>query len=175
MLLSEQQHNTDPKTQTPITDISIRLLSNEEGVRDAVESADIIATTTNTCTPLFRGDWPKPGCHINGVGSYTPHMREVDDALVNRCEVLIDTKEALDVGDLSCLKREGGEIPSNLIGLIGDALVGNIQLGTQRDDNNNGAECTFFKSVGTAIQDVVSAHLTVENATKKKIGVTVEM
>jgi len=173
--LLNEQHNQDPKTQTPITDISTTLLSNSEGVRDAVESADIIATTTNTCTPLFRGEWLKPGCHINGIGSYTPLMQEVDEASVKRCEVLIDTKEALDVGDLSCLKGKGDAIPSNFIGLIGDALVGNIEFGRRRNDASNNTDCTFYKSVGTAIQDLVSAHIAVENATKNKIGVDVEM
>ena len=84
---------------------------------------------------------------------------------------MIDTKEALDVGDLSCLKGEG-EIPNNFAGLIGDALVGNIEFGRRTDDK---VDCTFFKSVGTAIQDVVSANVAVENARKENVGVNVEM
>lgn len=168
-LMLNEQPAQDAKTQTCISDITVVLLSNEKEVQNAVGSADVIATTTNTCTPLFCGEWPKPGCHINGVGSYTPNMAEVDDDLIKRCEVLVDTKEALDVGDLSCLKGDG-EIPNNFSGLIGDALVGNIKFGRRTDDK---IDCTFFKSVGTAIQDVVSANAAVGNARKEKIGVNV--
>eukprot|EP00984_Skeletonema_dohrnii_P036751 scaffold38082_cov155-Skeletonema_dohrnii-CCMP3373.AAC.1 len=160
----------DSQTRTPIKDISIVLLSDAEAVRKAVEIADVIATATNTCEPLFSGDWPKPGCHINGVGSYTPLMKEIDDALVNRCEVLIDTKEALDVGDLSTLTNDDGTTKHNFSGLIGDALVENIKFG-----KHNNVDCTFFKSVGTAIQDVVTAQFVYDYAKKEGIGTTIDM
>ncbi|KAL7543389.1 hypothetical protein ACHAXR_013344 [Thalassiosira sp. AJA248-18] len=174
-MIAHDQHDPDSKTPYPIADISTILLSDKKGVQEAVESADIIATTTNTCTPLFDGQWLKPGCHINGVGSYTALMQEVDTASVKRCQVLIDTKEALNVGDLSCLGQEGDAMTSNLIGLIGDALVGNIELGSQRGDQKSKTDCTFFKSVGTAVQDIFSAHAAVENAIENEVGVNVEM
>ena len=170
-LILNEQPAQDAETKGLISDISVVLLSDEKEVQNAVSSADVIATTTNTCTPLFRGKLPKPGCHINGVGSYTPNMEEVDDDLIKRCEVLIDTKEALDVGDLSCLNGDR-ETPNNLTGLIGDALVGNIQFGKRTDDK---VDCTFFKSVGTAIQDVVSANVAAESARENNVGVNVEM
>jgi ornithine cyclodeaminase len=162
----------ESKTRIPIKDISIVLLSDTKAVQDAVEIADVIATATNTCEPLFSGDWPKPGCHVNGVGSYTPLMKEIDDALVKRCEVLIDTNEALDVGDLSSLINDDGTTKQNFSGLIGDALVGNIEFGKHR---NNNFDCTFFKSVGTAIQDVVTAQFVYEYARKEGIGTTFDM
>jgi len=155
------------KTESSITDISVALLSDEEKVKNAVNDADVICTTTNTGTPLFKGEFLKPGCHINGVGSYTPQMVEIDDVAVKRCEVLIDTKEALHVGDLTYLTEQS----LNFCGLIGDALEKNIVFGKQRDDT----DCTFFKSVGTSIQDVISANVVVEYAIKNNIGTRVEM
>lgn len=160
------------KTKYPITDISIVLLSNAKAVQEAVERADVIVTATNTCEPLFRGEWPKHGCHIIGIGSYTPLMREIDDTLVKRCEVLIDTKEALEVGDLKSLRNADGTTSQNFVGLIGDALVGNVKFGMQRSDN---VDCTFFKSVGTAIQDVVTAQFVFEYASKERIGTNLDM
>ena len=163
----------DSKTKSPIKDVSIVLLSDKEAVQQAVEIADVIVTATNTCEPLFSGNWPKPGCHINGVGSYTPLMKEIDDVLVNRCEVMIDTKEALDVGDLSTLRNnDDGATKHNCIGLIGDALTSTVEFGK---DKNNNIDCTFFKSVGTAIQDVVTAQFVYEYATKEGIGTTIDM
>jgi ornithine cyclodeaminase/alanine dehydrogenase-like protein (mu-crystallin family) len=102
-------------------------------------------------------------------------MKEVDDALVKRCEVLIDTSEALEVGDLSCLKSlVENEIPNN-VGLIGDALTGGVTFGNLRDDRTNQIDCTFFKSVGTAIQDVVSAQYVTKFASKNGFGQSIEM
>ena len=138
-----------------------------------MRSADIVATTTNTSTSLFRGEWLKAGCHINAVGSYTSLTREVDDELVKRSEILIDTQEALYVGDLSYLKENRDAM--NCIGLIGDAIVGNISFGKLRDGTDGSIDCTFYKSVGTAIQDVVSAQYVYDNALKIGIGVKVEM
>jgi ornithine cyclodeaminase len=160
MILNEQ----------PGFDITTALLTNDKEVQEAVEMADIIATTTNTITPLFRGEWIKSGCHINGVGSYTPLMQEVDEVSVRRCEIIMDTKEALDVGDLACLKHDD----ANITGLIGDALIGRIEFGKRRGLDPN-IDCTFYKSVGTAIQDVFSAQCAVDNARRMKIGVNVKM
>jgi len=172
-LLSITQIEQESKTRVPITDISIVLLSDTKAVKEVVELADIIVTATNTTEPLFCGEWPKPGCHINGVGSYTPLMKEIDDALVTRCEVLIDTKEAMDVGDLSSLRNtDDGKTTQKNFGLIGDALVGNVEFGKHR---NSQLDCTMFKSVGTAIQDVVTAQHVYEYARKKDIGTTFEM
>lgn len=171
ILLLNEQTCLDSKANKPIIDITTTLLSNEHGVQNAIEIADIIVTATNTCSPLFRGEWLKSGCHINGVGSYTSLMQEVDETSVKRCEVIIDTKEALDVGDLACLKNEGND---NFIGLIGDALIGRIKFGKRREINPN-IDCTFYKSVGTAIQDVISAQCAVDNARKMKLGVEVQM
>jgi len=162
------------KTLSPVTDITTRLLSDDVGVCNALKDADIIATTTNACNPLFPGEWPKQGCHINGVGSYTPLMSEVDDELVKRCEVIIDTKEALEVGDLSCMK--GDDAHQNCIGLIGDIISGDLVVGKRRDDpNESKIDCTFYKSVGTAIQDVFSAQAAYEYAFEHNIGRSVEM
>lgn len=101
-------------------------------------------------------------------------MKEVDDTLVQRCEVLIDTPEAMDVGDLSWLNSRIGSAPNNT-GMIGDALSGNFLFGKLRDDDTEQIDCTFFKSCGTAIQDVVSAQYVSDLASAKGIGTSVEM
>ena len=150
-------------------------LSDHQGVREAIQNADIIVAATNTCEPLFDGKLLKPGCHVNGVGSFTPHMKELDDTLVQRCEVIIDTPEALEVGDLSWLKANINRVPNNT-GLIGDALMGHFEFGKLRNDSAiPQIDCTFFKSCGTAIQDVVSAQYVYDLASRKDIGYNMEM
>ena len=102
-------------------------------------------------------------------------MKEVDDALVKRSEVLIDTPEAIDVGDLSWLKSNESKEP-NITGLIGDALTDRFEFGKLRDDPDmSHIDCTFFKSCGTAIQDVVSAQYISNLALTKGIGKNIQM
>ncbi len=43
----------------------------------ALRDADIISTATTSTEPVFRDGDLKPGVHINAVGSYKPHVREI--------------------------------------------------------------------------------------------------
>ncbi|MEM1201200.1 MAG: ornithine cyclodeaminase, partial [Pseudomonadota bacterium] len=50
----------------------------------ACMKADIISCATSATTPLIKGEWLKPGCHLDLVGSFTPEMREADDEVIRR-------------------------------------------------------------------------------------------
>ena len=67
------REDLESTSETHPASISTVILSDEEAVNIAVQKADIIATTTNTCLPLFDSKLVKPGCHINGVGSVSFH------------------------------------------------------------------------------------------------------
>jgi len=41
--------------------------------------------------PIIKGDLLRPGTHVDLVGSFTPQMREGDDALLQRSEVFVDS------------------------------------------------------------------------------------
>src|SRR5438105_9161068 len=45
-------------------EIGGRALSAEEAVR----GADVVVTVTSSKTPVLKGSWLKPGCHVNAVG-----------------------------------------------------------------------------------------------------------
>lgn len=153
------------------SDINTVKLSDEDGVRCAVQEAHIIVTATNTSTPLFDGRWVRPGCHVNSVGSYTPTTREIDDDLVKRSHVIVDTHEAINVGDLSWLKNQKKQ--DQKYSLIGNLLARNNLFNEMLDDDTT--DCTVYKSVGTAIQDVCSAALAVKAAREKGVGTNVDM
>jgi len=70
------------------------------------------------------------------------------------------------------------------LGLLGDVLSGDVSLPLPKfndvDDNSRSAKreersCTFFKSVGTAIQDIITAEQVVKNAKDQGIGESVDM
>lgn len=60
----------------------------------ATAQADIICTATMAKEPLIRGAWLRPGTHIDCVGAYLPDHREVDDDVVLRAELFVDSRLA---------------------------------------------------------------------------------
>ena len=154
---------------TNIAHVETLLLDQSEGIRAAVKRASVIVTATNSATPLFQGCWVPSGCHLVSVGSYTPDMQELDNTIVNRCQIIYDTPEALQVGDLKHLSPENSQ---NLIGLLGDIMADPTLMESHRSADLG---CTLFKSVGTAIQDVITAQAVLKKARELGIGIEVQM
>ena len=57
----------------------------------AVHEADIILTATMSSDPVIRGDWLRPGQHLNLIGAYRPDMREADDEALRRAAIYVDS------------------------------------------------------------------------------------
>jgi ornithine cyclodeaminase len=60
----------------------------------AVAEADVICTATMTKDPLIRGEWLRPGTHLDCVGAYRPDHREIDDDVVRRAQIFVDSRLA---------------------------------------------------------------------------------
>lgn len=119
----------------------------------AVGEADIVTLITSAKDSIVNADWIKPGTHINGVGSHTPVMREVDTQTVVMSKVVCDLVDACkaEAGDFIIPVSAGDWDWGDVHGSLGDVVAGSIPA---RED---GEEVTFFKSVGLAIQDVSTA------------------
>lgn len=119
---------------------------------EAVRGADIVVTATSARTPVLQGAWLAEGTHVNAVGAPIPTWRELDDEVMRRCTVVVDSREA-------CLKESGDVILSgtSIHAEIGEVLAGKaaVPAGTP----------TLFKSVGIATEDVFAARLVYEKAT----------
>ncbi|MDE2875203.1 MAG: ornithine cyclodeaminase family protein [Gemmatimonadota bacterium] len=139
-------------------DSARRLASSLKGVgaravsdpAEAVDGADIIVAVTTSGTPVFDGSALPAGTHVSGSGSFMPHMREVGSEVVTRARVVVEEREAAleEAGDLVIPIGEG-LVTTDVI----DADLGEIVNG-DAPGGNAGRELTFFKSVGTAVQDV---------------------
>jgi ornithine cyclodeaminase len=169
-----------PCSPAPIEGFDVVILDDKDNVKRAVSTATVIVTATNAVTPLFPGEWVSPGCHLVSVGSYTPNMQELDNTIVNRCLILYDTPEALQVGDLKHLSSEDDiSSNSNLVGLVGDVLANEALLfddsSPSGSTSSSDLDCTMFKSVGTAIQDVFTANTVVQTARELGIGQEVSL
>ncbi|MEL6807359.1 MAG: ornithine cyclodeaminase [Pseudomonadota bacterium] len=63
----------------------------EPDLETAIRGADIIIGCTMATSPWLRGDWLRPGQHVNLIGAYRPDMREVDDTTLQRSRVYVDS------------------------------------------------------------------------------------
>ena len=120
----------------------------------ACAEADVVSTATHATTPLVRGEWLKAGSHLDLIGSFTPAMREADDACLQGARLFVDTEEAL--------KKSGDLLEPMRRQVIGEAdvrgtlttLCKGVGRGRMQAD-----ERTVFKSVGTALEDLAAAML----------------
>jgi len=143
-----------------------------ENVSEAVKQADIICCSTRSNTPVFDGNDVKPGTHVNGVGSYLPHMREMDFTFIQRCsKIVIDDEAGVkeEAGELIHANEQPGWSFDDLHGELMDVVSGKV-IG--RSDNN---EITFFKSVGAAYFDLAVAQGVYRKALEVGIGIEVDV
>lgn len=82
----------------------------------AVARADVICTATMTRDPLVKGALLRPGTHLDCVGAFLPDHREVDDDVVRRAEIFVDSREAAvrESGDL-VIPTQGGTIDASAV------------------------------------------------------------
>lgn len=120
----------------------------------AVRGADVIVTATNAVEPFLRGAWVKRGALVNAVGSPRPTWRELDDALMQDCALVVDSREAV-------LKESGDVILSGaaILGEVGEFFAG------AREKPPAGTTIVF-KSVGIAAEDLAAAALVYRTAEK---------
>lgn len=121
----------------------------------ALREADIVSTATTSATPVFADGDLKPGVHINAIGSYKPHVREIPAEAVLRARVFVDDRRSAleEAGDLIIPIREGLIGEDHVRAEIGEVLAG-LKPGRASDD-----ETTLFKSVGNAVLDLAVASL----------------
>lgn len=124
----------------------------------AVRDADVIVTATSTLQPVLQGRWLKPGAHVNSVGAPRPTWRELDDAAMTSSVLVVDSRDA-------ALKESGDVI---LSGASIYAEAGEIFAGTRPKPAPG--RTTVFKSVGLAVEDVVTAKLVYQAIQQRSPG-----
>jgi ornithine cyclodeaminase len=138
---------------------------------EALAEADVVCTATTSRTPVFAGRDVRPGTHVNGVGSFTPEMQEVDAELVARALVVVDARESAlaEAGDLVVPLREGRIAPEHIHAELGEIVTG------RRPGRSDAQQITFFKSCGLAVQDAVAAGRALARARQLGLGREVEL
>ena len=119
------------------------------------KESDVICTCTTAHEPLFDGNWLRPGTHLNLVGAFQPQTREVDDATVKRARIVVDTYEGAlqEAGDLLIPIKNGLIERSHIVADLHEIASGKKPGRASTD------QITLFKSVGCALEDLVTAQL----------------
>lgn len=132
--------------------------SVQKDLATGCSTADIISTATLAHEPLIHGKWLRYGTHLDLVGGFRPTMREADDECVRRSLLFVDTREGAlgEAGDL-VQPLESGLIDRSAIKADLFELCRGAHPGRQDAES-----ITLFKSVGTALEDLVAAVLAYE-------------
>jgi len=137
----------------------------------AIMDADIITTVTTASQAVFDGKLVKEGAHINGVGSYTPTMSEIDEYIVTHSKVYVDTLDGAlkESGDLLKPIQKNLFSSQQVQGELGLVLAGTVK-GRESEE-----EITFFETTGSAVFDLVTAQHIYLAALKQKMGTSVDI
>ncbi|HVB29662.1 MAG TPA: ornithine cyclodeaminase family protein [Terriglobia bacterium] len=133
---------------------------------EATRFGDIVITATTSPEPVVKGEWLRPGTHINAIGANMSTRRELDDVALRRAKII-----AVDSRDQA--RREAGDLVQGLAALnrSWDEVVElhDIVKGSSPCRGSND-EITVFKSCGIAIWDVAAAGLIYRAALREKKG-----
>jgi ornithine cyclodeaminase len=115
----------------------------------AVSQADIVTCGTSGGVPVLKGEWLRPGQHVDLIGAFKPGMREADDAALSRARLFVDSRDTTigHIGEID-LPLESGAITKD------DILADYYQLDAfQRAPE----DLTLFKNGGGAHLDLMTA------------------
>jgi alanine dehydrogenase len=144
------------KLAAKLSDLSA-IIAVAEDLESAVRAADTISCATLSREPLVRGDWLRPGTHLDLVGAFTPEMHETDATALTRSSVYVDNRAGAlkEPGDLVTPINAGQFRAEDVRGDLFDLCRADVMA--RRSDD----EITLFKSVGLALEDLAAAELVV--------------
>lgn len=136
---------------------------NEQGVEaeavtdleKSAREADVISCATLSKTPVIKGEWVKPGTHLDMIGSHKPDTRETDDDAIKKSTIFVDSRMGAlhETGELALPIASGiiseKDVKADIVELIKDVHPG----------RTSSEEITLFKSAGLAVEDLAAALL----------------
>ncbi len=132
----------------PETDIAVA-----DDLTRAVETADIVSSGTMAYEPFLKGEWLRPGQHVDLIGAYLPEMREADDEVMRRARIFVDSFETTvdQIGELIDPIASGAISRADILGDFRNLASG--KFCRQSED-----EITLHKNGGGAHLDLMTAN-----------------
>jgi ornithine cyclodeaminase/alanine dehydrogenase len=151
----------------PELGVEVRVVDNPQ---ECVRDAEIVVVATNSFgrpDPIaYRGAWMEPGVLVDAIGSTSTFLREIDAETFQRAEsIVVDSKVQVEEesGDVKAALSEGKYDRTKVVDLK-EVLVGKAQGRTSAQ------QMVLFKSVGTAVQDVMAGFVVYEEAVRRGRG-----
>jgi ornithine cyclodeaminase/alanine dehydrogenase len=134
--------------------------------QSAVAGAHVVlcAARSRDESPVLRGEWLEPGMTVASIGSTLPEQREVDEQVIARAACIVadmPQEVAHDTGDMIAAARAGLDFTGRLVSLS-DFVAGKLTRAPQ--------DIVLYKSVGSALQDVITAEMLLERALARGLG-----
>lgn len=119
----------------------------------AQAEADIVMSATMAEAPIIKGACLRPGTHVGMIGSFTPAMREGDDALLGRGRIYVDDFKILEEsGEFTGPLERGVIARSDVLGDLYALCQGRCPL-------PGPTEISVFKNGGIAHLDLITAQV----------------
>jgi ornithine cyclodeaminase/alanine dehydrogenase len=151
----------------PELGVDVRAVDSPEA---CVRGAEIVVVATNSFgrpDPIaYRGAWMEPGVLVDAIGSTSTFLREIDTDTFQRAEcIVVDSKIQVEEesGDARAAVSEGKYDRAKVEDLK-EVLVG------KTPGRTNTQQIVLFKSVGTAVQDVMAGFAVYEEAVRQGRG-----
>ncbi|WP_313367876.1 ornithine cyclodeaminase family protein [Sphingobacterium mizutaii] len=143
----------DSLKQQGFTNVSLA-----KDLQAAIQKADVISSATLSKEPIIKGEWLKPGVHLDLIGSHTPKTREADDEVIRRSTIYADSREGAlhETGELAIPIASGLLDPKDVQADLVELCKAN-KLARKNEE-----EITLFKSAGLAIEDLAAALMVYE-------------
>ena len=133
---------------------------------ECITRSDVIVTATGSRDPVFAAEWLSPGAHINAIGATTPGRREIDEATVGRCDVVVVESVAqakVECGELMVAEDRGTFQWSQAVEMR------HLVLGLAGKRPSREA-ITLFNGLGVAMEDTAAAGVVLRKAKERGIG-----
>jgi alanine dehydrogenase len=137
----------------------------------AVRGAEIMVTATSAMKIVLEGAWLSPGVHVNAIGANWAQKRELDDAAINRADVIV-------VDSIEQAKMEAGDL---ILSFGNDASRWDVarELGAivagKTPGRTSANQITLFKSDGIATWDLAAAVRVYDLAVARGIGESIPL
>lgn len=133
---------------------------------DAVKGADVVlcAARSRDGRPVLHGEWLEPGMTVVSIGSTLPEQFEVDVQVIERSRLIVaDMPEevAEETGDLLAAAKAGVSFEDKIVSL-NDLVSGRVK--------REAGDIIMYKSVGSALQDIVVAEMLFDRARERFLG-----
>ncbi|HZO04783.1 MAG TPA: ornithine cyclodeaminase family protein [Solirubrobacterales bacterium] len=140
-------------------EMSARLGIEVLPVATPAEAADCPAVLAATNTGIGSGrialesEWVRPAGHVDSIGSTMPALRELGAELFGRADLIVlDTLDSIEESGDLIAARESGNWEDSRVRTLASLFAADAPPPRPSADS-----LTIFKSVGTALQDLIAA------------------